>query len=909
MSRSAVHCPRLLWLATLLFTLAGITLLTGVQGYLGEVTAIALFLTSLCLGIRAVTTSFECGRLRWNAGRVKQIFLSEMVPPVLVVLVTCILLWACVLGHMPQSQDHPIHLTRAWHFVTKMLANGQLSGWSDYWFAGWPAGEDYPPGADWLVASFYLVSFGLFGWETSYAYAFLFMYIVVALSFYGFGRVYFGKVAGLLAALLFLFDRGIYREGGWSYTVWWGVWPQMLSTGLTLLTFSVLDRVVRKGDTLATIAASSLAGLALLSHPMSLIYFAVGLPLYVLSKSFRGRQTIGLVFVRSVGVVMLGTMLASFWLIPFIAKGSWMAKYGELWKSLPQMGSGIIHGNLFANMAPPILWVSLGGSALAIWRRNRTAIFLTLFVSALLLFASSTIYQALDLPRLSSSFSNIQYQRLSIPAKAGCFLLAGYMLSICIRTVASFHWGSRNVAIAAILIIASAPIFQPIIPAWPTSFGKEIGRPLTKNKLEDWSDYQAFLSWAKEQRALDSQFYRIAYVAPYNDHFFGAAPVYTNTPAYKIGYTPAANFIHKPDKGAPELYKVLSVRFIVTRTNLSSTDRLELIRRFGRIRVYRFLDYSPQRFTIKGVASVDLVEHQSERFVATVSGAAPSSRLILHTANYPNWTASLNRGTVPIATASVAGFDHFISVPLHDGNLVIEYGWPLANRLGASCSCLSLMFLVLLGISRSPRSRFHHTFDRLSIIAQRFESQGGKIAVILLLTLVSIAVLRWTLNRRNQNELSEHLSSAHVSLASDTSETACQWQSSDRWQCSHHSWNYVGIAHYRIDNQLRRCIWAHPVRDQKLIIRFPAQRIGRSLRGHHGLLDDAVLRFGNGSTVMLGVQIDDQLVATIERPNEKGWVAWSIDTSLWANQKADIILTVTAKNSAGRHYCFTAQID
>jgi hypothetical protein len=37
------------------------------------------------------------------------------------------------------------------------------------------------------------------------------------------------------AAVFFLLDRGQYREGGWNYTIWWGVWPQVLSTGFTFL--------------------------------------------------------------------------------------------------------------------------------------------------------------------------------------------------------------------------------------------------------------------------------------------------------------------------------------------------------------------------------------------------------------------------------------------------------------------------------------------------------------------------------------------------------------------------------------------------------------------------------------------------------------------------------------------------
>ena len=61
---------------------------------------------------------------------------------------TAWLLWPVPTGRPVLSQDHTVHMFRAWHFFTKELLRGHLTGWSDYWFAGWPAGQDYPPGAD-----------------------------------------------------------------------------------------------------------------------------------------------------------------------------------------------------------------------------------------------------------------------------------------------------------------------------------------------------------------------------------------------------------------------------------------------------------------------------------------------------------------------------------------------------------------------------------------------------------------------------------------------------------------------------------------------------------------------------------------------------------------------------------------
>ena len=44
---------------------------------------------------------------------------------------------------VPRSQDHTVHLARAW-MVGQNLAAGHVADWSSTWFFGFPAGELYP---------------------------------------------------------------------------------------------------------------------------------------------------------------------------------------------------------------------------------------------------------------------------------------------------------------------------------------------------------------------------------------------------------------------------------------------------------------------------------------------------------------------------------------------------------------------------------------------------------------------------------------------------------------------------------------------------------------------------------------------------------------------------------------------
>src|SRR5688572_5258157 len=110
-------------------------------GYIAATLGIACFLFALFAGGPFLVRDFQESEL----------LRRQWLPPLVIALVAAGLLWPLLLGQMPLSQDHPIHLARAWLFVHERLLDGKLSGWSDSWFAGWPAGEDYPPGADYWI--------------------------------------------------------------------------------------------------------------------------------------------------------------------------------------------------------------------------------------------------------------------------------------------------------------------------------------------------------------------------------------------------------------------------------------------------------------------------------------------------------------------------------------------------------------------------------------------------------------------------------------------------------------------------------------------------------------------------------------------------------------------------------------
>ncbi|MFZ6182640.1 hypothetical protein [Nannocystis pusilla] len=205
------------------------------------------------------------------------------------------LLWPVPTGVMPLSADHTVHLTRAWLYG-QQLAGGHLVGWSPFWFFGFPLGELYPPLGDLLVIAVRLVTLGLLDWAQAYALAFTLVFLLQGWALLRCGRALgLGPLAGVIAAALALLDAGAYREGGWIYTVTYGVWPQALATSLAYWALAELALAarVREGMSPGThhrhLALAALAAAAaLLAHPMSLPMLAMAAPLWLITVGLRG---------------------------------------------------------------------------------------------------------------------------------------------------------------------------------------------------------------------------------------------------------------------------------------------------------------------------------------------------------------------------------------------------------------------------------------------------------------------------------------------------------------------------------------------------------------------------------------------------------------------------------------------
>lgn len=617
-------------------------------------------------------------------------WLLGQVPLLLVTAFGLWLLWPVPSGVMPLSADHTVHLTRAFLYG-EQLAGGHLVGWSPAWFFGFPLGELYPVLGDLGVLALRVLSLGLLDWPQAYAGMFTLVFLAQGWALLRCGRaIGWGPVPGLVAALLVLADAGAYREGGWTYTVMYGVWPQALATALAWLAFAELllaqrEAVLsdspsspvpsdsRRPARLLARAALAAAG-ALLAHPMAIMMLALGAPLYLVTVGLRGggdRRTrladAGLHLAVALG---LGAALAAWWLAPMTAHRGWMASYGWLHASLAEMLRLASLGQWTQAMPAAVgHCATLGLVVAALWGRAPLRFF-ALWAAAHWLLASTDLFWALRLDWLGGGFQHIQYQRFLIAAKPGLFLLAGAAVGapiwLAVRTWRARHvqsdralrtWSRGHVRKARLALAAAALLLGAALAAWQARDSRavmirhQVGAIQTERipgQPGFAADYAAFLAWARAAWDARDADYRMAFRADRNAHWFMDAPVTTRTPSYKLGFTPGDNFVHKPESGDPALLRRLGVRYVVGTGGARPGERP--VERFGKLGVYALAGAEPiAHLTGPGTVAVEHADLAAGSVRLRVDGVqTDDTRLIFHIAGYPRWEL-IHRGDDGVA--------------------------------------------------------------------------------------------------------------------------------------------------------------------------------------------------------------------------------------------------------------------
>ncbi|MFU8806186.1 MAG: hypothetical protein ACNA8W_20410, partial [Bradymonadaceae bacterium] len=131
----------------------------------------------------------------------------------------------------------------------------------------------------------------------------------------------------------------------------------------------------------------------------------------------------------------------------------------------------------------------------------------------------------------------------------------------------------------------------------------------------------------------------------------------------------------------------------------------------------------------------------------------------------------------------------------------------------------------------------------------------------------------------------------------------------EQWHCGRRDNTlYVGSALLEIDDDPRRCIWAHPVSGQVLRVEFPDVPLDHTLR-LRGAIDLRGTRYHSTDPVDYRIFIDDELIVerTIDA-HDSTWYPHDLDTSSRIGELASVAVEVEAKNVRRRHFCFNGWV-
>lgn len=624
-------------------------------------------------------------------------------------IVAAAVLWVVwpLFSATPLSHDHPVHLFKAWHFWTEMLGRGRLRGWSHSWAFGFPYGELTPFGPELWVALFRVTTLGLLSWLRTYSIALAGMLGFATASFYFFAKHFLGRRTAVLAALFFLFDPGAWAQGGWSWHTEYGVWPVTLAMSFALLALVQLDKLLAARGGWNFLWAALLTATSLLVHQLPLVAYAIALPLLLLDHA-TSRTGIARGCLRRLLLAFgLGLALPAFYLVPMFLHGDWTLDLGVQWLPLKDVVDRLVDLHPFENMWSLVSVFGLVGMIVVLRARLAGGFFLVATAFVFVLLSSNYLVQVLHAERLIKGILKIETQRMLLVAKLFWLALAAHgLVSICSRgsllTAASWR---RRLGRWALGVAIAVPMSRYAVNHIVDTQVRKVYE--TEAKAKYWADLQPFFVWSKAERQASAQFYRIAYDLYFHDHLSTIAPLFNSTLYYKVGYTPAQQFRDFPMSREPELFEVLSVKYLLS-DHVEAEPDFQLVRDFGALHLYRFTRYRESPFQVKGGGEAELVRFEPERILLRLKNTTPNSRIKIHVAGFDRWQAKLDGVAVPIETTAAYGNEYpfLMELPARDGELELRYVRRAGDWLGLGVSLATLLLVVaMLGLKSGVASR------------------------------------------------------------------------------------------------------------------------------------------------------------------------------------------------------------
>jgi len=501
-----------------------------------------------------------------------------------------------------------------------------------------------------------------------------------------------------------------------------------------------LARALEDGQRRDAVWCGVCIGLALLTHPLQLVYVptlcgaAFGLAILVVPWTRLRAHA-----VSAAAAAGCGVLVGAGWYVPFVAYSDYSRAYGWQWASLDEIGANIYQGTLFpagatllsgeAIKSDVMAYVPATADGLSLYitvlsilvlpilflSKRLLPLLLSTLTLVLLIGASSTVHDALGMPTWWASYKHMEFARfvmlvkpfMCVAAAVGAWgLWKGVSASI--SKIGAPAPASRwNLWARA--LIAAGLMLGPTIPAAIVVLNRHVFLATPTKSLDPTNgDRAQLVEWIRSQFAADPRFFRVAARgADVNDHSLTDLGAELPVPMLHLGFTPAMPFRYTMGSSAVFLptpsdsnatFKALNVRYVISKVPVDRAD-CRFARQFGTLGLYEFTDWTANPYVIRdGQGTVELTRFEPHEIELR---AAPGShgRLRLNVSYFPRWSALKDGRPIPIDVSSTGEGTGFMTVDLSPGIYLFRFAWGLAEWLGLLLALLGMGGLAALGFA------------------------------------------------------------------------------------------------------------------------------------------------------------------------------------------------------------------
>ena len=834
-----------------------------------------------------------------------------------------------------------MHYFNAWQLHEDFLAKGRLHGWSHRMFAGYPVSYLYPIGTSLWINAVYALGLGLLTFSQAYAVAVWSFHMFTGLACYALGRVAGGPFVGLIAGWLALTDMSEFRLGGWAYTIDYGVWPQALSLNFALLALCALPAIAQR-RTLAPLGAFGLwMGLAIITHPVQILFLAMLLGGFGLACAFATRVCWPVAMFRLLVSYALALLVAAVWFLPFWSARNEASVMGLWWDSTCEMGKELVELRAFPGTLGWVLALGVFGAGAMLRTRRFHLLFIAIMALLVPILCSSTFLDELHLPQLSSSFTSIQWVRMGTMAKPFWFVMCGYLAVMALARGHTFAGEddapvrsgaalARRASLAFLVSLLSLPVLVPAAHAlWNTHVTKSLVTERNREYVKDRADMVAWL-----HRELPPKgYYRVGVFTGHNHDLLDLATE-LGKPFFKRGFTPATNFAYRVRDNNRPLLEAVNLRYGLSKIMLSPDD-FDEIAHFGRYRVYEFKHWYPEPFqVIEGAGDVKVERFSDEEIVLNAAPGA-KGRLRLNVSYFSRWRAYHNDERIPIGITTLPESPNdsgFMTVALAPGRyrFAFERQWP--EHLGLPITLLGLFGCVAFIVVDRRRRGLTWLWRPMTRATERLQALGDprhakwqRTAIVVsvggaLLAAVGLAEWQPPLASAENGiaagkvryDFLERFADARANIEYPGSNEPCT-RSGDWLTCRNRDGKldpdrYVGPSPATItEYTMVRCIRARPEDDALLTVTYPQVPMASSIVGYYGIERDGRL-LTKTRPVEFTVHVGGRKLYDEQTKTDDVMHWFTIPLKDVNAARQDVAFSVRADNVSKRHFCFYAQV-